>query len=179
MHPLSPHVSAPDGIATLLYKMGREEWLKRFLDVEGTYKFELVMKKSGWQDLYVKRSGPNVEVRHIMLKEHSDLTLVIRLGFLAVGSPPPYQRQVSVILFSHPESGSPFLPPILASGVVPQYGFAAKVKHLRKPFGITNDGPETRFYQSTGRESRMSKGRKTVFGVRILRSSVSWGIYGM
>jgi hypothetical protein len=63
MHPKSPHVSAPDGAATLMYKMGKEDWLKRFLDVEGTNSFELQMRQEPWQDIYIKRNGHDVEVR--------------------------------------------------------------------------------------------------------------------
>jgi hypothetical protein len=66
MHPKSPHVSAPDGAVTLMYKMGREKWLERFLDVNGTRSFKLVMKrKKPWQDLYVQRDGYSVEVSFI------------------------------------------------------------------------------------------------------------------
>jgi hypothetical protein len=62
MHPKSPHVSAPDGAVTLMYKMGREKWLERFLDVSGTYSFKLVMKEEPWQDLYIQRDGYTAEV---------------------------------------------------------------------------------------------------------------------
>jgi hypothetical protein len=44
MHPKSPHPSAPDGIATLLHKMERQKWLKRFLDVEGTERFSFRLR---------------------------------------------------------------------------------------------------------------------------------------
>jgi hypothetical protein len=63
MHPKSPHVSAPDGVATLLYKMGKVDWLERFLDVTGTKNFELTMATDPWGDLYIKREGRSVEVR--------------------------------------------------------------------------------------------------------------------
>jgi hypothetical protein len=63
MHPKSPHVSAPDGVATLMYKMGKEDWLKRFLDVKGTNSFELQMRQEPWQDIYIKRNGHDVEAR--------------------------------------------------------------------------------------------------------------------
>lgn len=62
MHPRSPRVSAPDGAVTLMYKMGRENWLERFLDVGGTRSFKLVMKEEPWQDLYIQRDGRAVEV---------------------------------------------------------------------------------------------------------------------
>jgi len=62
MHPKSPHVSAPDGAVTLMYKMGRDEWLQRFLDVNGTQRFKLVMKWEPWQDLYIQRDGRAVEI---------------------------------------------------------------------------------------------------------------------
>ena len=63
MHPKSPHVSAPDGAVTLMYMMGQEKWLKRFLDTEGTHEFTLKMRKKPWQDLYINRKGLDVEVR--------------------------------------------------------------------------------------------------------------------
>jgi hypothetical protein len=50
MHPKSPRVSATDGAATLRYKIGKEDWLKRFLDVEGTHSFDLQMRQEPWQD---------------------------------------------------------------------------------------------------------------------------------
>lgn len=62
MHPKSPQVSGPDGAVTLMYKMGREKWLQRFLDVEGTRSFMLVMKEEPWQDLYIQRDGRAIEV---------------------------------------------------------------------------------------------------------------------
>lgn len=62
MHPKSPQVSASDGAVTLLYKMGKEDWLQRFLDVEGTEVFQLVMQGSG-QDLHIGRNRTEVEVR--------------------------------------------------------------------------------------------------------------------
>ena len=62
MHPKSPHVSAPDGAVTLIYKRGREKWPERFLDVDGTLSFKLVMKNDPWQDLYIQRDGRAVEV---------------------------------------------------------------------------------------------------------------------
>jgi hypothetical protein len=64
MHPQSPHVSAPDGTVTLMYRMGREKWLERFLDVNGTRHFKLVMREEPWQDLYVQRHGHAVEVSY-------------------------------------------------------------------------------------------------------------------
>lgn len=50
MHLQSPHVSAPDGAVALIYKMGREKWLERFLNVDGTRIFKLVMavKEGFW-----------------------------------------------------------------------------------------------------------------------------------
>jgi hypothetical protein len=66
MHPQSPQVSAPDGAVTLMHKMGREKWLERFLDVNGTRSFELVMKKEPYQDLCVKRDGRKVEVNSLL-----------------------------------------------------------------------------------------------------------------
>ncbi|KAF7966530.1 hypothetical protein HWV62_38050 [Athelia sp. TMB] len=64
MHPKSPHASGPDGAATLLYKMGRENWLQRLLDVKGTETFSLEVGSpdSCFQQLYVKRVGSNVEL---------------------------------------------------------------------------------------------------------------------
>jgi hypothetical protein len=162
-----------------LYKMGREEWLKRFLDVEGTYQFELVMKKTPWQDLYVTREGCNVEVHTIWLKENSDLTPASRSGFLAVGMTGK-RHQVYVTVFSL--RGSGFLSPhlILAEGgVAPHCGFVVRAKALQKAFGITNDGRGIPFYQLTGRELRMSTGRKIVFGARTSSERVRWGICGM
>ena len=76
MHPKSPHISAPDGVVTLLYKMGREDWMRRFLDVEGTHKFELVLRYDGpYEDFYVDRKGRDVEVCVNLLKTHRVLTL--------------------------------------------------------------------------------------------------------
>jgi hypothetical protein len=63
MDPESPRITAPDGIATLLYRMGREKWLERFLDTEGTDGFLFTLREQPWQDIYVKRTGGNVEVR--------------------------------------------------------------------------------------------------------------------
>jgi len=62
MHPQSPYVSAPDGAVTLLYKMGRDKWLQRFLDVNGTRSFKLIMKFEPWEDLYIQRDGCDVEI---------------------------------------------------------------------------------------------------------------------
>ncbi|KZP24764.1 hypothetical protein FIBSPDRAFT_950807 [Athelia psychrophila] len=64
MHPSSPHVSGPDGVATLLYKMGREDWLQRFLDFKGTENFTLLVGNGVgiWKQLYVKRRGSNAEL---------------------------------------------------------------------------------------------------------------------
>jgi hypothetical protein len=76
MHPKSPGVSGPDGAATLMYKMGKEDWLKRFLDVEGTHSFELQMKHQPWQDLYIKRQGRDVEVLYLAHSLLPTLTLV-------------------------------------------------------------------------------------------------------
>ena len=66
MHPKSPHVSAPDGAVTLMYKLGRHKWLERFLDVNGTRSFKLVMKWEPWQDLYIQRYGPAGEVSYLL-----------------------------------------------------------------------------------------------------------------
>lgn len=51
-------------VATLLYKMGREGWLERFLDVKGTENFILLVGDGAgiWKQLYVKRRGSNMEV---------------------------------------------------------------------------------------------------------------------
>ena len=64
MHPKSPRVSAPDGVVTLLYKMGREDWLKRFLDVDAIQDFHLEMSDAPYQTLYIRRHGRDVEVRN-------------------------------------------------------------------------------------------------------------------
>jgi hypothetical protein len=42
--------------------MGKEDWMKRFPDVEGTHKFNLVLRNPSFQDLYVYRQGRDVEV---------------------------------------------------------------------------------------------------------------------
>lgn len=63
MHPKSPRVSAADGAVTLLYKMGKENWLEKLLDNEKTYYFKLVMTEKPYLDLYIQRIQGEVEVR--------------------------------------------------------------------------------------------------------------------
>lgn len=62
MHPKSPHITAADGIMTVLHKMGKPDWMERLLDVEGTDHFSLIMAQPPYQDIYIKRSGRSVEV---------------------------------------------------------------------------------------------------------------------
>jgi hypothetical protein len=62
MHPKSPRISAIDGAVTLMFKMGKDDWLERFLDVKGTSKFELVMREKGTKDVYIRRYGCDTEV---------------------------------------------------------------------------------------------------------------------
>ncbi|KAF9468691.1 hypothetical protein BDZ94DRAFT_1246025 [Collybia nuda] len=45
--------------------MDREEWLKRFLDVEGTKEFSFKLEGKPWQDIYVERMGRDVEIGFI------------------------------------------------------------------------------------------------------------------
>ena len=89
MYPKSPHVSAPDGAVTLIYKMGREKWLERFLDVDGTRSFKLVMKNDPWQDLYIQRDGRAVEVSPL----DSQPTLATDLILLPLDWLPFYHSQ--------------------------------------------------------------------------------------
>ncbi|KAJ3481068.1 hypothetical protein NLJ89_g12239 [Agrocybe chaxingu] len=64
-HPKSPKITGPDGIATLLHRVGRLQLLERLFDVTGTNEYNLRVRTGEryLQDLYVKRRGVDVEVR--------------------------------------------------------------------------------------------------------------------
>ncbi|KAJ7143610.1 hypothetical protein C8R43DRAFT_1130679 [Mycena crocata] len=63
-HPKSPQVTGPDGIATLLHRLGQPEVFEKLLDVEGTASFAFRMKPNdeNESDLYIKREGSEVEI---------------------------------------------------------------------------------------------------------------------
>ncbi|KAK0238941.1 hypothetical protein EDD85DRAFT_828515 [Armillaria nabsnona] len=63
-HHLSPAITGPSGIATLLYRLGRPELLERLFDVEGTHDFDFSMHINSKyiQDSYVRRRGRRVEI---------------------------------------------------------------------------------------------------------------------
>lgn len=63
-HRKSPPITAKDGIMMLLYRLGYPEFIKRFLDVDGTRDFELSLgfKEDYFKDSYVRRHGRLVEV---------------------------------------------------------------------------------------------------------------------
>ena len=72
-----------------MYKIGREKWLERFLDVNGTRSFKLVMKDDPWQDLYIQRDGRAVEVSPL----GSQSTLETDLNLLPLDWFPFYRSQ--------------------------------------------------------------------------------------
>uniref|UniRef100_A0A0W0FXQ0 Uncharacterized protein n=1 Tax=Moniliophthora roreri TaxID=221103 RepID=A0A0W0FXQ0_MONRR len=66
-HPKSPPITGPDGIATLLYRVGYPEALEKLLDTENTKQFDLrVHTGIKWlQDVYVQRRGNHIEIGFI------------------------------------------------------------------------------------------------------------------
>ncbi|KAK7038769.1 hypothetical protein VNI00_010654 [Paramarasmius palmivorus] len=69
-HPKSPPIRGPDGIVTLLHRLGQPEAIDRLLDFEKTHEFKLRVhtdEKDWYKDVYVKRIGCNVEIGFINL----------------------------------------------------------------------------------------------------------------
>ncbi|KAK7038768.1 hypothetical protein VNI00_010653 [Paramarasmius palmivorus] len=70
-HYKSPAITGPDGIATLLHRIGYQKALERLLDTEGTENFDLRVRngEDAWlKDVYVQRRGTNVEIGFINRK---------------------------------------------------------------------------------------------------------------
>lgn len=61
-HPKCPQVSAADGAATLLHKMGRDDWLEKLLDWKGCDEFGLSMTHETLLQVYIERHETYVEV---------------------------------------------------------------------------------------------------------------------
>ncbi|KAJ7740254.1 hypothetical protein DFH07DRAFT_839370 [Mycena maculata] len=63
-HPKSPPVTGPDGVATLLHRLGQPGFLERLLDSEGTATFDFRMKPNSDKesDFYIRRNGNEVEI---------------------------------------------------------------------------------------------------------------------
>ena len=63
-HHMSPNITGPSGITTLLHNIGRQQLLEHLLDTTGTEEFDLriFMDADCYLDLYVKRRGLDVEV---------------------------------------------------------------------------------------------------------------------
>ena len=63
-HHKSPNITGPNGIATLLHRIGRPQLLERLFDVNGTKEYDLRVRtgQKYLSDLYVKRRGVDVEV---------------------------------------------------------------------------------------------------------------------
>lgn len=61
-HPKSPRISAADGVATVLHKMGRDDWLEKLLDWKGTKEFVLMVTMKPWSKFFVERHGRKAEV---------------------------------------------------------------------------------------------------------------------
>ncbi|ESK87460.1 hypothetical protein Moror_11608 [Moniliophthora roreri MCA 2997] len=69
-HPKSPSITGPDGIVTLLYRIGKPEIIDRLLDFEKTKEFTLRVhtdEKDWYKDVYVKRNRADVEIGFINL----------------------------------------------------------------------------------------------------------------
>jgi hypothetical protein len=65
-HHMSPNITGPSGIATLLHTMGIRHLLERLFDTTSTEEFDLriFMDVDYILDLYVKRRRLDVEVSH-------------------------------------------------------------------------------------------------------------------
>ena len=63
-HHKSPKITGPNGIATLLHRVGRPQLLEHLLDVAGTKEYDIRVRtgQRALQYLYVKRRGVDVEV---------------------------------------------------------------------------------------------------------------------
>lgn len=66
-HPKSPNITGPNGIATLLHRVGRPQLLERLLDVAGTKEYNLRVRTGEdlLSDLYVTRRRLDVEIGFI------------------------------------------------------------------------------------------------------------------
>ncbi|KIM45723.1 hypothetical protein M413DRAFT_442345 [Hebeloma cylindrosporum] len=66
-HDKSPNITGPDGIATLLHRVGRPQLLERLLDVGGTQEYDLRVRtgEKYLSDVYVTRRGARVEIGFI------------------------------------------------------------------------------------------------------------------
>ncbi|KIM45732.1 hypothetical protein M413DRAFT_24864 [Hebeloma cylindrosporum] len=66
-HDKSPNITGPDGIATLLHRVGRPQLLERLLDVAGTQEYDprVCTGEKYLSDVYVTRRGLRVEIGFI------------------------------------------------------------------------------------------------------------------
>lgn len=64
-HPASPRFTLVDVCVTLLYDMGRDDWIEKMIDVKGTPDFNIKIssEQSYYAPFYCNRSGNNLEVR--------------------------------------------------------------------------------------------------------------------
>ncbi|KAK0501356.1 hypothetical protein EDD18DRAFT_1278824 [Armillaria luteobubalina] len=110
-HPLSPAITGPSGIATVLYRIGRPELLERLLDVEGTHSFDFSMHFDSeiFLDSYVHRRGRMVEIG-FMNENGEEANQGVR--YLIEDSVPPYKigawKPVSTSDMGSPWGGSEF-----------------------------------------------------------------------